>query len=253
MPQVHTAHATWTLAVSLVSQNQAGNYSTLRVTFYANADSGWGSGTFANGIGFSATGYGNGSYNLSGTSLVVCDFYYNVWHDANGYCNWSVAVHSNATGTSTYGGPVDLSDGGSLPRIPKVPTAPAIVVNQPVGLSVQISVNVPAGFDEGGSSVQYLWSEYSKDGGAWTGGAALGWGARTFNNLAPGVYQFRALAHNAIGDGPLVYSGTVTVRSGGKVWNGTAWVPGVAKVWNGSAWVPASVKVWNGTAWVPAL
>ena len=126
MSSFHTAHATWYLDVSLVSQNVAGNYSTIRVRFYAIADSGW-SGN-ASGIGFSVNTYGNGSYSFSGASLTVFDGNYNVAHDANGYAGtFTASAHTNATGTSTYGGPVDLSQGIALPRIPKSPrSAPAI-------------------------------------------------------------------------------------------------------------------------------
>jgi len=236
----HTAHATYQLTVSLVSQNVAGNYSTLRITYVTWADSGWGSGTYASGIGFSATGYGNGSFNINGTSATICDFYFNAGHDANGYCNYSFSVSSNATGTSTYGGPVGLTDSGSLARIPKPPKpAPTLTAAAPVGRSITVTSGVPAGYDEGGAVTQSIDIQYSKDGGAWSTTSTGGWGNRTFSNLAPGSYVFRALARNAYGNS--AWSANTAARQiqvAGNRWNGSNWVQLVtAKRWSGTAWV----------------
>lgn len=252
----HTAHATYQLDVSLVSQNQAGNYSTVNIHLYAYADSGWGSGTFASGIGFSVSAWGNGSSNINGTVWDILNINVNVGHDAAGnYGTYVVSSHTNATGTATYGGPVDLSQGVALPRIPKVPQAPLISATAKPGLKVDVNVSFPAGYDEGGTSVQYLWTEYSKDGGAFTGGQSGGWGVRTYNNLLPGSYVFRARAHNAIGDSPNTTAAAVQVLPGGYVWNGTAWVASLGVyTWNGTAWVIAlGVYTWNGSSWVISL
>lgn len=253
MASVHTAHATYYLDVSLVSQNQGGNYSTIRIHFYAIADSGWSG--FANGIGWSLSTGHTGSVNFNGTSIEWVTVDVNVGHDANGYASGTISAHSNATGTSTYGGPVDIAQGFSLPRIPKVPGAPSLTAVAQPGLKVDLNVGIPAGYDEGGSSVQYLWTEYSKDGGPWTGGQSGGWGARTYTGLTPGSYVFRARAHNGVGDGPNTTAPAVQVLAGGYVWDGTSWKASLGVyVWNGTGWVLCQgVSVWNGSSWVAAL
>lgn len=252
MAIAHIAHATYQLDVALVSQSQGGNTSVLNVHIYAYADSGW-SGN-ASGIGWSGTG-GSGTSSFSGTSWEIANYNITVGHDSAGNYSGTITGHVNATGTATFGGPVDMAQPVSLPRIPKVPQAPSLTGSAQPGLKVNLAVGIPSGYDEGGSSVQYLWTEYSYNGGAFTGGMSGGWGARTYSNLLPGNYVFRARAHNAIGDGPNSATVAVTVLAGGYVWNGTAWVASQGVyVWNGTNWVIClGVYVWNGTTWTPAL
>ena len=235
-----SGHATYYLVVSLVSQNQAGNYSTLNVHLYAQADSGW-SGN-ASGIGFSATAYGNGSFSFNGSSIDIVNYNFNVGHDANGYGSYSVGSHTNATGTSTFAGPTDMIDSGGLPRIPKVPGVPNLTVSPPAGRNVTLNVGIPGGYDEGGSSVTYLGTQYSKDGGAWSAVVTGGWGARTYTNLAPGSYVFRAFAHNAIGNSGYRVAAAVRVISGGKRNDATAgWVDlSIMRRFSGTAWIDIS-------------
>ncbi|WP_223693799.1 fibronectin type III domain-containing protein [Leifsonia poae] len=254
MASVHTAHATYNLDVSLVSQNRAGNYSTLSVHVYAVADAGW-SGS-ASGIGFSATGYGNGTFGFSGTRAEVVTYTFNVGHDAAGnLTGYAVSAHTNDTGTSTYGGPVDISQAVIVPRIPKVPSVPAaITATAQPGLKVAVTITGSA--DNGGSAVTAYTVQYSADGGAtWTGNQNINSGSYTYAGLAPGNYIFRVWATNAIGNSGYRVSGTVTVLAGGYVWNGTSWVASLGVyVWNGTGWVLCQgVYVWNGTSWAAAL
>lgn len=243
MPSVHTAHATYTLTVALAGQSQAGNYSTFRVTFTAVCDSGWGSGSNASGIGFSATGYGNGSFSINGASVTICDFYFNAGHDANGYLNYNIAVHSNATGTSAYGGPVDLNQAGSVPRIPKAPK-PGPVLTAAITGPRQITVTsaVPSGYDEGGATTNSIDITYSKDGSAFGNTTTGAWGPRVFNNLAPGSYQFRSVARNSVGNSPLSnVTAALRIVSGGKRLSDPV----------AGTWVALSImRRHNGTAWV---
>lgn len=253
MSSVHTAHATYELDVSLVSQNQAGNYSTVRVTFYAWCDSGWGSSSSASGIGFSVNTAGNGTFNIGGSSVTIYDGYYNVYHDANGYGGLTASAHSNDTGTSSYGGPVDLSQGISLPRIPKTPGTPGISAGTPVGRNVDVTVSVPAGYDEGGSSVQTLEVVASLNGGSYGSLTTGGWGTRTYTGLAPGSWTFAARAKNAIGYSGYAYSAAVVVHGGGKRWTGSAFTPTTTakRATSPTTFVNlTTAKRFDGTKWV---
>ncbi|RDV44145.1 hypothetical protein DOE76_13960 [Leifsonia sp. ku-ls] len=162
--------------------------------------------------------YGNsGGFNINGTSVDIANYNVNIPHDANGYLNWTIGANVGNTGTSTYGTGVSWSASGSGPRIPKTPGAPSLSITSNQGLTVSLNVGIPSGYDDGGSTIDRLWTEYSYNGGAWTGGMTGGWGARSYTNLAPGDYQFRARAHNGVGDGPNTTTGTVGVYGAGKV------------------------------------
>lgn len=252
MATARSGHATWALDVGLVGQNQAGNYSVVQVHFYANADSGWTSG-YASGIGFSASNYGNGTYSFgTGGHLEVVTYNVTVGHDANGYASYTASVHSNSTGTTSYGGPVDLSQGISLPRIPKAPSAPgsiSVVSNQ--GLSV--ALNITGSADNGGSPITAYHVAYSYNGGGWTGDKT-DWGT-PYTGLAPGNYVFSTYASNAYGNSPRTLTGTVTVVPGAKVWDGSAYKDCLGVfTWNGTAWVPIQgLYTWTASGWQAAL
>lgn len=250
MATARSGHATYYLDVGLVSQNIAGNYSTLNVHIYAVADSGW-SGN-ASGIGWSCYG-GSGAFSFSGGSAEIANYNVNVGHDGNGYCNYSFTANVNATGTSTYGGPISWTQAGSLPRIPKPPGVPAISAAAPVGRNVAVTVSVPGGYDEGGSSVQTLEVVASLDGGAYGSLTTGGWGARTYSNLAPGSWKFAARAKNAYGYSGYAYSAAVVVRAGGKRWTGSAFTPTtIAKrATSPTTWTDLTIaRRYDGSKWV---
>lgn len=247
MASVHTAHATYYLDLTLVGQNQGGNFSTINIHIYAVADSGWSG--FASGIGWSS--YANsGSFSFSGSSAEIANYNVNIGHDGNGYLNGTITAHTNATTTSTYGGPVDLSQPISVPRIPKAPGAPGIAVGSFTSRNVPITVTYLG--NDGGSSITNIVTQYSKDGGAWSTGMNGGWGTRTYTSLLPGSYVFRAYAVNAVGNSPTAQTAAVKVRSGGKVRVGGAWKDGITRVRVGGVWRDAIVKVRVGGVWKDA-
>lgn len=223
MASVRSGHATWYLDISLVSQNVGANTSVVNVHFYAIADAGW-SGN-ASGIGFSLTGFGNGTFGFNGGSIEIMSFNMTVPHNADGYYTGTWGAHANATGTTSFGGPVDLAQTYSPPRIPKPPDAPGLVVSPPVGSSVTVKLTIPAGYDDGGTTVTTVSTQWSKDGGAFTGTHSGGWNTPfTYTNLAPGSYVFRGYATNARGNSPFTVAAAVKVTGGlGKIKVAGAW------------------------------
>ncbi|WP_025157270.1 DUF859 family phage minor structural protein [Leifsonia aquatica] len=140
MAIIKTAHATYQLDVSLISQNVSGNFSTVNVHLYAYSDSGW-SGN-ASGIGFSVSTYGSGSFSFNGTSIDILNQTLNVYHNADGsYGTLNVSAHTNATGTSTYGGPVDISQGLGIPTIPRASNSTLSANPIAAGSAVTINTN----------------------------------------------------------------------------------------------------------------
>lgn len=251
MSTVVSGHATYHLDVTLIKQN-SNNTSDIQIHLYAVADAGW-SGS-ASGIGWSSIA-ASGTANFSGSTTEIANYAVTVGHNAAGYYSGTITAHVNATGTSTWGGPVDLAQSITLPRIPKLPGAPGISVIANSQRSVTVNIYVPAGYDDGGTTINSVTGRYSLAGAAWAGAQSGAWGTRTWSNLAPGTYRFSAFATNGVGAGPVTTTADVKVLSGAYVWNGTAWVPSLGVyVWNGTAWVAAlGVNVWNGTAWVPSL
>ena len=252
MASQHIAHATYYMDITLTGQNQGGNYSTLHIRLYANADPGWGSGTYASGIGYavhipSGTVQGSGSVNISGTSVVFADFYTDVFHDANGYYNQTIIASTGNTGTETYGAGVTLTQQAIPPRIPKLPGAPSISVASNSARTVKVNVGAPG--DNGGAAISAYTVQYSLNGGGWTGTQIGGTGQYTFSNLVPGSYRFRAFATNSVGAGPSATTSAVTVVGGGKVRSGGAWKSAVFKVRSSGAWKDGTVKVRSGGAW----
>lgn len=246
MTTARSGHATYYLDVALVSQNQAGNYSTLNVHIYAVADSGWSG--YASGIGWSCYG-GSGTFSFNGTSIEIANYNVNVGHDANGYGSWSMTASVGATGTSTYGGPLSWSASGSLPRIPKAPGVPGIAIASVVTRTVTLSVSAPA--DNGGATITKYTVQYSTDGGTTWGHDQIG--NYTYSNLPPGTYKFRVWATNSVGNSGYATTGSVTLHSGGKVMEGATEHAGVIKVRVGGAWRDAVVKVREGGTWRDAL
>lgn len=248
MATARSGHATYHLDANLVAQSQAGNYSTIQIHLYAIADSGWSG--FASGIGWSASG-NSGTFSFNGGGdIEIAVYNINVGHDSNGYYSGTATAHVNDTGTETLGGPVDLAQAISVPRIPKVPSAPGISIASVVARTVSITVTAPA--DNGGSSITKYTVQYSADGGSTWAGAQYG-GSTVYTNLPPGTYKFRAFATNAIGNGAIAMTGSTTLRSGGKVRQGGAWRTGLGKVRAGGSMHDPIVKVRAAGAWKDAL
>jgi hypothetical protein len=255
MSSVATGHSTLYLDVSLNWQSQAGNYSSLHIRLWSQADGGW-SGNSGTPIGSTVTvtggATGGGSTTFGTTTTVTwIEYDVNVGHDANGYYSGNAHGHLNDTGTSTFGPGADLDQGISLPRIPKVPGPVRNLTRTLTGRSVNITFIAPS--DNGGSAISSYTIQYSKNGGGWTGNVSNVSGNYTYTNLPPGSYVFRVYAINGIGSGPATSTTAVLVLSGGKVWDGSAWVDSTPKIWNGMAEVDAILQVWDGDSWAAAL
>jgi hypothetical protein len=217
---------------------------------HAAADAGW-SGN-ANGIGYSGTGLpgGAGSFSFNGTTAEIGNWTFNVGHNSAGNYSATFVGHVNDTGTSTYGGPVDLSQGVSAPRIPKVPSAPGIKVAVSGDLA---TITITPSSDNGGSAITSYVVQYSLNGGAYTvttGGTSL---TRLYSALAPGSYVFRCYAVNAIGNSPVTTAAAVTVVGGGKIRVAGAWKPTTWKVRSAGAWKSTTVKIRSAGAWKNVL
>jgi hypothetical protein len=247
MSSARTGHATYYLDVGLVSQNQAGNYSTYNIHIYAIADGGWSG--YANGIGWSS--YGNsGTFSFDGTSAEIANYNVNLGHDANGYLNWGIGAHVNDTGTQTFGGPLDWAQYGSAPRIPKVPSVPGSI--NPVASGRTVTVNFTGSSDNGGSTITSYTVQYSLNGGAWTGNKN-GSTPQVYTGLAAGSYQFRVAANNSIGQSGFRTSSAVAVVAGGKrMTSPTDGTPfSIMRRYNGAAWIDiAQAERYDGANWV---
>jgi hypothetical protein len=240
------------ISMQEVGTSQAGNYSLVNWQLYLVCGNGqsWN----ADSTGWSATiagqGFGGGyTFDFRGSSVkLIASGQVAVGHDANGYGSCYGSGYTAYTGTS-IGGPTSVGGTIGLSRIPKPPSSPGISVASVVGRTVSITVTAPG--DNGGSAITKYTVQYSLNGGGWTG-SQYG-GSTVYTDLAPGNYQFRAFATNAVGDGSAAVTGNVVVKAGGKVWTGSAWAADTPKVWTGSAWADATVKVWSGSTWAAAL
>lgn len=254
---VATGHSTLTISVSLNSQNVGANTSSLHIVMSSAANSGF-SGFNSGGVDWAVSvpsgGGDSGAVAFSGTSVAWVTYDTTVTHDGSGNYSQTITGSIAATGTTTFGGPASVGVGVTLPRIPKVPSAPAsLTVVSNVGRTVTLSVGGSS--DNGGDSITNYEIQSSLAGAAFVNQTSGSTGTRVLSLLAPGSYVFRVYATNARGNSATTSTGTVVVHAGGNVWNGTAWVPSLGvNVWNGSAWVAAlGVFVWNGTSWVAAL
>jgi hypothetical protein len=247
MSSARSGHATYYLDVGLVSQNQAGNYSTYNIHIYAIADGGWSG--FASGIGWSS--YGNsGAFGFDGSSAEIANYNVNIGHDGNGYLNWGIGAHVDGTGTSTFGGPLDWAQYGSAPRIPKRASAPGSI--NPVAVGRTVTVNYTGSSDNGGSTITSYTVQYSLNNGAWVGNIN-GSSPAVYTGMAAGSYRFRVAANNGVGQSSFTTSGAVTVVAGGKIATSpTAASPmSIMRRYTGTAWVDvAQAERYDGTNFV---
>ncbi|MFJ3393973.1 fibronectin type III domain-containing protein [Leifsonia aquatica] len=249
MAAVGTGRSTLYLDISL--SGQSGNSSLLHIRLWSQANAGW-SGNSSTPIG-SSVGVPGGTGATGNTTFngtVVTWIEYDTWvgHDAAGNYSQYISAHLNATGTSTFGGPADLGQQVTLPRIPKVPDAPTAVRIDNIGPTNMTFVF--SGNGNGGAGIDQWQVQYSTNASFTDGGTFQSTGSTPATGLVPGtLYYFRARGHNAVGWGG--WSGTLSARTlaGAYVGDGTTWKPAEVVTGDGAAWKTALIYYGDGASW----
>lgn len=196
------------IVTSLVSQNQAGNSSTINVKAYLDSSST--SRSYNNGS-ISKSVYGAGSWSGSGPfdvpaggSVLWIDINFTITHDAAGNLSTGFGVTIGATGTYTFGtgGAVTVND--TWTRIPKRPSVAGTPTFTNV-LPTSVTVSWAASTDNGGSAINwYLLRRWDNAAGtdAYTDAIPPSVGqSYSVTGLTPGQsYRFVAYAHNSSAD-----------------------------------------------------
>jgi hypothetical protein len=183
---VGTGRSTLYLDISL--SGQSGNSSLLHIRLWSQANSGW-SGNSSTPIGSSVSVPGgagtNGNTTFNGT--VVTWIEYDTWvgHDAAGNYSQYISGHLNATGTSTFGGPADLGQQVTLPRIPKVPDAPTAVRVENIGPTNMTFVF--SGNGDGGAGIDQWQIQYATRADFGDGVLQASGGSTPTTGLIPGT------------------------------------------------------------------
>lgn len=247
----------------LVSQDQAGNFSTVYYwvqaintgntsSFEGNSGSQVATVAGAGGGGHSGTlpsGYGNGAQRWFDGPWGV-----NLGHDGNGYRN----ADTVAQGLSWSGwiGRTDYGSIGPYPRIPKRPSPPGTPVASNV-MPTSMTVSWGGSGDNAGSGIDgYLlrvWQGQTTT-GPYTDISQLNNLSRVVSGLIPGTYYtFVVYAHNGSADnaGYSNPSATMTIKTIAPVrvrYQG-AWKYAVPYVKKGGVWVMAQPYVKYGGIW----
>lgn len=237
----------------LISQNQAGNYSTIRLTIRAynsgntSSYSGyWGEHYgYISGVSGSAyysdnpflrSGYANGALRWERTADI------NVGHDANGYLGalyFVEVINSSDSGLSgSNGNWVNLN----IPRIPKRPSAPGTPSFSNV-LPQSVTVSWTGSADNGGSSIDGYLLRYWPNAtgtGAYTDSYENNT-SRTISGLTPGQeYYFLVYAKNSSADNGgysnQSSSGIVRMLSGARIKIAGIWKLAIPYVKVGGVW-----------------
>lgn len=138
-------HSTAYLNTDLKSQDAATNSSVVRVFGYSNRDSGWGGTAYNAGVGWTlkspdfADKSGTKAFNTTG-NVTWFDYTFTVKHESDGSCVLNVDMHVNDTGTSTFGGPINLSLDRILPTIPRT-SSPSVSGAVDAGSSMTVYTN----------------------------------------------------------------------------------------------------------------
>lgn len=237
------------------AQSQAGNYTNFDVWFVIVNNN---PATFVNGLGWSGNRGGTGvsgvvDINGAGT-YNVGHWNYNVAHDSAGNLPAAARTfmfHMNATGTSGLAGATEVGPTTlSIPRIPKAPHAPGLTIQSISGTTVSLKVTAPS--DNGGSAITSYTTQYSLNGGTWTGNKVGA--APVYTGLAPGSYQFRTYATNAIGNSPYSASpAAIQIYGSGRLKVGGIMKPTVVKLKVANGWKPVTAKLKVDGVWKTLL
>jgi hypothetical protein len=206
------------LEADVVSQNQAGNYSTVRC--YLRAVNAGNTSSYYGGSGVQAGSIdGIGEFGRHSASPFLPSGYANgAWRWRDGY--WDVNISHNADGTrgpitlrmSLIYGSINESHTASLSfsRIPKVPAAPTNVSPTPDEITSSSMRYRFSGGDNGGSAIIEWQIQYAKSADFTVEPLTVSSsGTSTLTSLAPGTqYWMRARGRNAIGWGS--YSSAAT-------------------------------------------
>lgn len=132
------------------------------------------------------------------------------------------------------------------------PTVPQSIALSRSGRNVTVTITGSA--SNGGEPISAYYVQASSNGGAsWGPLVNISDGSHTYTNLPPGTdWVFRTFARNALGDGQIRHSASISIPAGGKRYTGTAWAyTSIARRHNGTAWVDLTIaRRHNGTAWV---
>lgn len=204
------------LDVFVISQNQAGNYTTVGVRGYlinttsvrsfkndAAPMNIYGTQSWDSPSGFNVAAH-------SEQLVIAADF--NVGHDANGYGSSSFGFHMGATGTVTFGGGGDAAPvNDTFPRIPKPPSPPTPAVVWVETRRAGIAVSV-AGDENGASADLVNYRVYRVWDGAHMGDMTGGYGGVAFGPLDRYTdYHAYAQTHNIAGWGD--FGGPIPFRT----------------------------------------
>lgn len=209
---------------AVVSQNQAGNYSTIywRVIVTKTSGTGFWSNANANNSGW-ANQYpagtrvwtqGSLAFDFRGgtpKSIQFADGTFNVYHDADGYATYAVDA---AVALVNLGSAYAASGNKSAPRIPKLPGAPTPVgVDQITDTSLRYRFS---GTTDGGASITGWQAQIATNPGFTTGVQTVSSsGTTAFTGLNPHTtYYLRSRGSNFLGWGP--YSTTTTTATLGQ-------------------------------------
>ncbi|QGZ16725.1 minor tail protein [Microbacterium phage Dewdrop] len=196
------------IALSYVSYNQAGNYSTWawELRYYGNGYGSWGTTIYWSLSGFAV---GGGSHYVSqgeryNTYTVLGGGTFNKAHNAAGYLSAGTLVGSiNTDHTSIGDGSVGVSS-GTPPRIPKAPGKPPTPTFQSASTTfIKFGIQGPA--DNGGSTITTYNLQAAKN-AAFTDGL-VSWNSGSSNQTTPTIdpgngYFIRYRAVNGVGAGP---------------------------------------------------
>ena len=242
---------------ALVSQNIAGNYSTIywridvvKTYGYGHQASG---NTGSNGYVDSSVGglWGNGNlqYNFQNGSMTgrwtFADGTFNVQHRSDGTAEYEVhgGMHLILLGDASAG-----TGWRSLPRLANVPNAPSsLTVDQQTQTSLRYLFR---GNGDGGSPIlewQALYQEAPNGPQIAIGGED---GHPTVYGLKPATtYNFWSRGRNAVGWGPWSSPISGTTLSGAKIKIGGTWRDAVPYVKTGGVWRLAEPYVKSGGIW----
>jgi hypothetical protein len=255
-----------------VSQNWAGNYSTLRVSLTcANGPSG-STGSFTNSSGTQYTWWGGGELLRHNFANLPSGYAQNQirWddtadrtfgHDGNGYLSdiaFGMHVQYGTTNGDWYG---SIPAPARIPKRPSPPGTPSVVSSTPTSVLLTWS----GSGDNGGAGIDgYLLRRWPgtpsnpASTGGYTNVSQENNTTRTDPGITPGeTYTYGVYAHNGSADngGYSNLGGTFvfTAPSGAYVSDGTSWRAAEVLESNGTSWLSRRIQVSNGSVWQDAI